>query len=60
MRRKLTPVKAIRAHCIECCGGSFKDVRECPTTDCRFYSWRLGTNPARKGIGGSPLLMKQQ
>ena len=47
-----SPVKAIRAKCLECSGGSPKEVRECLISDCALYPFRFGKNPARKGIGG--------
>jgi len=45
MSKKITPVKAIRLYCLECSGGSFKDVRECVIPDCPLYPFRLGKNP---------------
>ena len=57
---KQTPLKAIRHHCIDCSGGSTKDVRNCIITDCPLYIYRMGTNPRRKGIGNShPYLLKE-
>lgn len=50
----LTPVKAIRAKCIDCCGGSSFEVKECPIKDCSLYHYRLGKNPNRAGKGGNP------
>ena len=50
----LTPVKAIRAKCIDCCGGSSFEVKECPIKDCSLYPYRLGKNPNRAGQGGNP------
>jgi hypothetical protein len=47
----ITPVKAIRQHCIECSGGSRKEVRECVITDCALYPFRFGTNPNRCRVG---------
>jgi hypothetical protein len=46
-----TPVKSIRKHCLWCCCGSFALVKDCPTKDCPLWIYRLGKNPARKGIG---------
>ena len=51
--KKLTPMKAIRQNCIDCSGGSKKEVRECMIVDCPLYMYRLGKNPRRKGIGNS-------
>ena len=42
MRQRLTRQKAIRAHCIDCCCGSSKEVRLCACTDCNLYPYRLG------------------
>jgi len=49
MQKHLTPIKAIRKHCLSCSGESPKEVRECVITDCPLYLFRLGTNPNRKG-----------
>jgi len=48
---KLTPLKAIRQNCLECVGNSCKEVRECDKLDCPLYSYRMGKNPNRKGVG---------
>lgn len=44
----LSPVKAIKRHCLDCSGGSKKEVRECIIQDCPLYPFRLGKNPNRK------------
>lgn len=49
----LSPVKAIKKHCLDCSGGSKKEVRECIIQDCPLYPFRLGKNPNRKGIKNS-------
>jgi hypothetical protein len=40
-------LRAIRQKCIECCGGSRKEVRLCSATTCPLYLLRLGKNPGR-------------
>ena len=55
MMPPLTPVKAARAKCLTCVGGK-KAVRECPRgpesqEPCALHPFRMGRNPARKGIG---------
>ncbi len=45
------PVKVIRAKYLDC-AGSKKEVRLCQTQDCPLYSYRMGKNPNRAGIGG--------
>jgi len=46
----LSPVKAIKKHCLDCSGGSKKEMRECIIQDCPLYPFRIGKNPNRKGI----------
>lgn len=41
------PVKAIRAFCIDCCGGSSNEVKLCTAPHCALYPFRLGKNPYR-------------
>ena len=48
----MTPLKAIRLKCIDCCGGQQYEVRLCPATACPLWAYRFGHNPARKGVGG--------
>lgn len=47
-----TPLKSIRAFCVECQGGNQKATILCISLDCALYAYRQGKNPARKGIGG--------
>ncbi|GJN64895.1 hypothetical protein JCM17207_15200 [Faecalibacterium gallinarum] len=41
----MTPVKAIRAKCLDCCCGSAKEVRLCPVYGCPLYPFHMGHNP---------------
>lgn len=47
----ITPLKAIKKHCLECSGYEMKQVRECVIKDCVLYEYRQGKNPKRRGIG---------
>ena len=47
----LTPLKAIRAKCLDCCCWQINEVRLCPVRDCPLYPYRDGHNPKRKGMG---------
>lgn len=47
----LTPLKAIRRKCLDCCNGSRSEVRKCEDTDCSLFPYRFGHNPRRSGIG---------
>jgi len=37
--------KAVRAKCIDCCGGNETEVRKCVSTNCPLWHLRMGTNP---------------
>ena len=45
MKRKLTPMKAIRARCLDCCCGSSNEVKECTAVNCPLWGFRLGHKP---------------
>jgi hypothetical protein len=47
MDKCLSPIKSIRKHCIDCSGGSLKEVRLCPVKKCPLYPYRMGKNPNR-------------
>ena len=47
----LTPIKAIRAMCLDCVGHSAEEVKLCTDPLCPLYPYRFGKNPARKGQG---------
>lgn len=47
----MTPMKAIRAKCLDCCCGSSHEVRLCTAEKCPLYPYRFGKNPNRAGIG---------
>ena len=42
---KLTPIKAIRAKCIDCCAGQPKEVRLCSIEKCPLHPYRMGHRP---------------
>lgn len=39
------PLKTIRAKCLDCCAGSAHEVRECASTNCPLWPFRMGRNP---------------
>jgi len=47
----LTPIKAIRAKCLDCSAGQPSEVRKCVIPECPIYPYRMGKNPNRSGIG---------
>lgn len=36
---------AIRAHCVECMGGSVGEIARCTSYDCALWHYRMGDNP---------------
>ena len=38
---------AIRAKCIDCCGGNSEEVRRCSMLDCSLWPFRMGSDPWR-------------
>jgi hypothetical protein len=42
---KRTPIKAIRAKCIDCTNGQNLEIRECPITECPLWEYRMGHRP---------------
>lgn len=56
--KRLTPMKAIRAKCLDCCCYNPNEVSLCPIMDCPLRPYRFGHNPSRKGIGNSSGLEK--
>lgn len=55
---RLTPLRAIRAKCLDCSAGSYKEVRLCLDTNCPLWPYRLGRRPKTPslakthGLGG--------
>lgn len=43
--KRLTPIKAIRAMCLECSCGNNAEVRNCVISYCPLYPYRMGHNP---------------
>ena len=43
----LTPLKAIRLNCVECMGFQHNLVKECASTLCPLYPFRMGRSPRR-------------
>lgn len=44
----LSPLRAIKQQCLDCCGSSIKEVRNCTAKDCSLYPYRFGKNLYRK------------
>lgn len=42
---KLTPMRAIRKKCLDCCCGQMKEVALCTVITCPLYGYRSGHRP---------------
>ena len=56
----LTPVKAIRNHCVECMGFNRREVKNCTSLLCPLFPYRTGHNISRRGIGQNRTKKGQQ
>jgi len=56
----ISPLKAIRQHCIACSGGSLKDVTNCVIPDCPLYlNFARVLTPSAKALAKSKILAKR-
>ena len=51
--KPLSPLKAIKSHCLECTGYEYQETKNCTDSRCNLFSYRLGKNPSLKGKGCS-------
>lgn len=47
-----SPIRAIRAKCLDCCGGSDSEARKCTAIDCPLWPLRMGKNVYHARAGG--------
>ena len=43
--KRVSPLKAIRLKCLDCCNGSSNEVKLCTCEKCPLYPFREGHNP---------------
>ena len=52
----LTPIKAIRQKCLDCCCGHTAEIRNCAVKNCALYPYRMGHRPkAEESTSGQPV-----
>lgn len=51
---KLTPMKAIRSKCLDCCCGQAKEVRLCTVDTCPLFPFRMGHRPKEGNASDKP------
>ena len=50
---KMTPMKAIRAKCLDCCAGQVAEIRHCELENCPLHPYRFGKRP-KEGTDTTP------
>jgi hypothetical protein len=56
----MSPLRAIRLSCLDCCAGSAQEVAMCMSLRCPSWPFRMGTNPYRKPPSGEQLQAMQE
>ncbi len=49
---RVSPLRALRLKCLDCCNGSAREVRLCTAVDCPSWPFRMGKNPWRRPLTG--------
>ena len=50
MSNKLTPLRAIRLKCLDCCAGQKGEVRLCSSLNCALFNFRMGKKSSQTKI----------
>lgn len=59
MEKRITRAKAIRLKCLDCCCYQSTEVRQCPSTECPLWRYRMGKEERDELYGGKGA-MKQE
>lgn len=54
--RRMSPMKAIRLKCLDCCVGQTGEVRLCESVNCPLWPFRSGSHPYTSAKTKNPLL----
>ena len=52
--KSTTPIRSIRAYCLDCSGGNKSEVRACSFVSCPLHPYRMGKRPP-KGSAVTPM-----
>ena len=47
---RVSPLRALRLKCLDCCNESSQEVRLCTAVDCASWPFRMGKNPWRRKL----------
>jgi hypothetical protein len=56
---RVSPLRALRLKCLDCCNGSAREVRLCTAVDCPSWPFRMGKNPWRRPLTGEERAERQ-
>ena len=48
---RMSPLRALRLKCLDCCNDSAQEARLCTAVDCPSWPFRMGKNPWRAPLG---------
>ncbi len=57
---RLTPMKSIRAKCLDCCAGQQAEVRRCHIKRCPLWRYRMGREERDELYQNKPRSEKQR
>ncbi len=58
MPKRLTPLRSIRAFCLWCCLGNYREIGLCPAEECSLHPFRSGKGSRGKGSILKPVRAK--
>jgi len=50
MTKRITPLRAIRLKCLDCCAGQKGEVRQCSSLNCALFNFRMGKKSSQTKI----------
>lgn len=56
---RVSPLRALRLKCLDCCNGSAQEVRLCTAVDCPSWPFRMGKNPWRNPLSVEERMARQ-
>lgn len=56
---RVSPPRALRLKCLDCCNGSAREVQLCTAVDCPSWPFRMGRNPWRRPLTGEERAVRQ-
>ncbi|MGS4948132.1 hypothetical protein ACVDG3_21920 [Meridianimarinicoccus sp. RP-17] len=56
---RVSPLRALRLKCLDCCNGLAREVRLCTAVDCPSWPFRMGKNPWRRPLTGEERAERQ-